>query len=339
MHRHALKVAGVIALVMLALCLVMLALSGLIAPWLQYVGWIPFLALNCCMAVLAGTAGSLGRLLARPAQFDAIQVQIDQRRRLIELLKKLFMTVTIFIGSWTFTSAASATLTIVVDSSRSGNAEDRTTAIDYLVSTVFEATKTFRCERVMVVAAGCDVRHALRTWLDVPAADDDLDCSKAEPEPLTGHAEFWEYFQPVVAARKAKEVTKCEQATAARQQSRSAERAAFTKSLRDALSARTQANCSRIVPLVDSLLRDDTNRVIVVVTDAVDNPPAKSKGLSVPNGTHVVLVLIRPNPGFASLEASLARAAEWARNPGVTVSTAAELGPEFWRSVPGRSHR
>lgn len=66
MHRHALKVTGVIALVMLALCLVMLALSGLIAPWLQYVGWIPFLALNCCMAVLAGTAGSLGRLLARP---------------------------------------------------------------------------------------------------------------------------------------------------------------------------------------------------------------------------------------------------------------------------------
>ena len=48
------------------------------------------------------------------------------------------MTVTIFMGSWTFTSAASATLTIVVDSSRSGNAEDRTTAIDYLVSTVFE---------------------------------------------------------------------------------------------------------------------------------------------------------------------------------------------------------
>lgn len=339
MHRHALKVAGVVALAMLALWLVMLALAGLIAPWLQYIGWIPFVGLNCCMAVLAGTAGSLGRLLARPAQFDAIQVQIDQRRRLIELLKKLFMAVTVFIGSWTLTSAAGATLTIVVDSSRSGNADDRTAAIDYLVSTVLEATKTYRCERVMVVAAGCDVRHAHRTWLDVSATDDGLDCSKAEPEPLTGHAKFWEKLRPVVEARKAKAVTDCEQATAAKQQSRSAARAAFTESLRDAMSAPTQADCSRIVPLVDNLLQDETNRVIVVVTDAVDNPPASLKGLYVPARTHVVVILVRPNPTFASVDASLARAAEWARIPGVTVMTAEELGPDFWQSMSGRSRR
>ena len=113
----------------------------------------------------------------------------------------------------------------------------------------------------------------------------------------------------------------------------------FLESLKQSLTADQQPECSRITALVANLLESGSNRLIVVVTDALDNPPASPQTLVVPPHVRVVLILARPNPAYGRVEDGLARAAAWARVPGVTVLTTAELRSDVWRTVAGRPPR
>ncbi len=137
----------------------------------------------------------------------------------------------------------------------------------------------------------------------------------------------------VKASRKAERVSECQVREAARDQEDAEAQRAFTRAFGSALRESERQGCSRIAELVKYLVRSGLHSLIVVVTDAIDNPRSDLDDLVVPPGVHVVIILCRPNPAYAAVDVGLTRAAEWARVPGVTVITAAELRSDLWRSL------
>ena len=332
-HRASLKRVGRVAIVTLIVALLMIALGSLIAPWIKVVGWVPFIVMNCCLGLLAGTAASLHALLRRPDKWDAIQVRIDQRKRLIEYLKK-FLPV-LFVAALVAAGAAHAADSCYfgVDVSPSMNASDARDARSFMKRTAAGAAATLGCKHVVAVAIGCDVRFAKRVWLDVPSDVPDVDCSKAEADPLKGHSSFWDFVRGVAESRKEEAVRRCEADKAAAAKKHDAEVASFVESFDAAFADPAPQRCSRITASLRDALDSGMYRAIVIASDGVDNPPTSLEGLVVPVGTRVVFILARPNPAYAPVAESLARAAALARISGITVVTTAELRPDFWSSA------
>lgn len=339
-HRAALARVGRVAIGAFGVWVLMLCIGGLIAKWIRYVGWVPLIALNCCLALLAGTAASLAVLLGRPFRYEALQFLIDQKLRLIEYLKRFIPPIVVIalVGCVTIAHAGGDCV-FGIDPTPSVNGADRAEANDYLLKTVFEATEAFGCQRLVTVVVGCDVRHARRRWIDVPPIPPPNDCAKVEPEPLSGHSQVWNFVATVVESRKDDYISECEAKQATRERDLLASRTAFLEVMKSSLIVGQRSECSRITPLAEDLLESGLYRLVVVVTDGVDNPPSSLRGIVVPDGVRVVIVLTRPNPAYARVEEGLARAAEWAKVPGVTVITVAELRPGLWRDLAARSKR
>ena len=332
--RTSLKRVGRVAIGAFLTWLVMIALSSFIAKWITVVGWIPLILMNCCLALLAGTAASLAALLDRPFRWDSIQALIDQRERLIAYLKR-FIPVLFFVvvvGAASPIHAADACF-FGVDLSPSVNASDSRDARTFLKNTAADSAVMFGCGRAVAVAMGCEVRFARRVWLDVPAEQSPADCSKAEPEPLTGHSRFWVFIRGIAESRKRDAVQSCEEDEKARVRKRDADRAKFAAAFESAFEASDHLGCSRITASIRDALGSGLYRAIVVTSDMVDNPTTNLRGIIVPHGTRVIIILTRPNLEYARAEISLARAAAWSRIPGVTVVTTAELRSDLWRSV------
>jgi hypothetical protein len=332
-HRASLRRVGRVAICAFLATLLMIVLSSFIARWIKVVGLVPFVIMNCCLALLAGTSASLGRLLERPRKWQAIQDHIEQRERLIEYLKR-FLPIIAFIVLTAFGSARAADDCFFGDDvTPSMSASDQRDAKTFLKATASAAVASFGCKHAVAVAMGCDVRFAKRIWMEVPADIPDIDCSKAEAEPLTGHSSFWDFVRGISEARKEEAVRRCEEDKAARARKHEADIATFGDSLDAAFSASGPQRCSRITDSIRDALNSGIYGTIVFVSDAIDNPPTTLNGIVVPTGSRVILILARPNPAFARVEDSLARAAAWARIPGVTVVTTAELRPDLWRSL------
>lgn len=338
-HRAAFKKIGLIAICALGVSLIMLFIGGLVAKWIQWVGWIPLMALNACLALLAGTAGSLASLLGRAHRYYEIQRLIDQKKRLIEFLKRFLVVVVVATVLFTMPASAGGAIAFAVDPTVSVNAADRAEGVAFLLKSAGDAIDLFNCDQVVTITIGCDVRHARRTWIDAPRSVPAADCSKAEPAPLTGHSKLWNRVGPVRRARKDEAVQACQEQQSLEQQKWLVSRQVFLESLKQSLAVDQQPECSRITALVANLLESGQYRLIVIVTDALDNPPASPNTLVVRPDVQVVLILARPNPGYGRVEDGLARAAQWARVPGVTVLTTAELRPDVWRTLAGRSPR
>jgi hypothetical protein len=332
-HRASLKRVGRVAIVTLIVALLMIALGSLIAPWIKIVGWLPFIVMNCCLGLLAGTAASLHALLERPDKWDAIQVRIDQRKRLIEYLKKFLPVFIVAALVAAGTAHAADACFFGFDVSPSMDVSDAHDARSFLKRTGAEAAATLGCSHVVAVAIGCEVRFAKRAWLDVPVDVPDVDCSKVEAEPLQGHSGFWDHVRAIADSRKEDAVRRCEAEKAARAAKHEAEVAAFAKMLDAAFAVSSPQRCSRITASLRDALGGEMYRAIVIVSDAVDNPPASLDGIVVPTGTRVVFILARPNPAYAPVAESLAHAAALARISGITVVTTAELRPDFWSSA------
>jgi hypothetical protein len=337
--KASLKRVGHVAIGTFLGWLAMIALASFIARWIKVVGLIPLIAMNGCLALLAGTAATLGGLLSRPARWDALQAHIEQRERLIECLKR-FLPLLLIVVLASFGSAhAEDNCYFGVDLSPSVNVADQHDARAFLKRTGADGARSLGCKHVVAVAMGCDVRFAKRVWLDVPADLPAIDCAKAEPEPLEGHNRFWDFIRGIADSRKEEAVARCEAEKEARTKKHEADVAAFAEALDAAFTTSEPQRCSPITASIRDALNSGLFRAIVVASDAVDNPPASLKGIVVHVGTRVVVILARPNPTYARVEASLARGAALARIPGFTVVTTAELRPDLWRATASDSRR
>ena len=331
-HRASMRRVGRVAIVTFIVSLLMIFLGSLIARWIKVIGWAPFIVMNCCLGLLAGTAASLAALLGRPDKWDAIQVRIDQKERLIEYLKRFLPVVVVALVAVGSAHAADACF-FGFDVSPSMDVSDTHDARSFLKRTGADAAAVLGCKHVVAVAIGCEVRFAKRAWLDVPVDVPDVDCSKAEAEPLQGHSGFWDHVRAIADSRKEDAVRRCEAEKAARASKHEAEVAAFAKMLDAAFAVSSPQRCSRITASLRDALGGEMYRAIVIASDAIDNPPASLDGIVVPTGTRVVFILARPNPAYAPVAESLAHAAALARISGITVVTTAELRPDFWSSA------
>lgn len=338
-HRASLKRVGRVAIGAFLTWLVMIALSSFIAKWITVIGWIPLILMNCCLAFLAGTAASLAGLLDRPFRWDAIQALIDQRERLIAYLKQLIpVLVFVVVGAACSIHAADACF-FGVDLSPSVSVSDSHDAVTFLKDTAADSAAMFGCGRAVAVALGCEVRFARRVWLDVPAKQPSVDCSKAEPEPLTGHSRFWVFIRGVAESRKREAVRRCEEDEEGRVRTLDADRASFAAKFESAFEASDHLRCSRITASIRDALGSGLYRAIVVTSDMIDNPTTNLRDIIVPPGTRVIIILTRPSLEYARVEDSLARAASWSRIPGVTLVTTAELRSDLWPSILAGSSR
>jgi hypothetical protein len=356
-HRVSLKRVGRVAIGAFLAWLVMIVLSSFIARWITIIGWAPLIVMNCCLALLAGTASSISALARRPYRWDMLQAMIEQRERLIEYLKR-FLPVLIVVTMAAVgtaqpvgtaqaigTAQAVGTAQVVgtaqavdacffgVDLSPSVNMSDAQDARKFLKTTAQESTRLLGCKRVVAVSMGCEVRFARRVWLDVPVDRPSVDCSKVEPEPLKGHSSFWEFVRGISDSRKEEAVQRCREEQTAWAQQHQADIAAFADSLDAAFANPEPQRCSRIAASIRDALDSGLYRAIVVTSDMVDNPATSLRDVVVPPGTRLIIILTRSNPAYASAQDSLARATGWSRIPGVAVVTTAELRPDLWRSV------
>ncbi len=301
-----------------------------VAPWVIAVGWIPLVALNVLLAFLAGLSASLADLLSRPKRYDEFDDEIRRRRRTRGRLQR-YLTVIFVVGlsvSITFAGMADA-CGVFVDETDSLNAVDRDNAVAFVLDTVPHYLATTGCTWVVAGKFAGDGRFERRVWLRAPRRPRSMDCQKAEPEHLAGHVSVFEYARGVAGYLKDKVVQRCEGEQAAELRQYEDDRTTFLNRLTAALAVTPRRSFTRLTDFMKGVV-DSGLRAVVAISDGIDNPPASPRGLVVPAGTDVILILVRPNPRYATAADVLARAREWASLPRVHVVTTGELRPGLW---------
>lgn len=337
-HLRFFRVAGRAAVAVALVNLLLFACSMFLGETMRYIGILPLVFLNICLASLSGIAGSLARILSAPHKWTLLHAEIDEITRFKEVLRKLFgkFFIVVFIVFTASLAHAGDSCAYVDDPTISVSTTDLATARAYLDTEIVDLAHAAGCRSLVRITVGCDVRHAPRTWFTIPPLPILADCVTARPAPLEGEISLLEHLRGYMEDATKKAVAACETENSRRQAKYAADVAAFRHAVASAPSPAGSDSCSRITELVRYLLARDEFSLIIVVTDLIDNPPADMRTLRVPPGTHVVVILTRPTPPYARVDDGLARAAQWARIPGITVVTVAELTPRLWTTVAGR---
>jgi hypothetical protein len=329
---------------------------------------VPTLLFNVSLPIVAGIARSLGEFLDKPARWDELEYEIRLRRLAIRRLQRyippptppttaaarsttspttpavrpsktnatIVGIVLVAIGVVATTSRSARAIEAspdaclyLVDPTRSTDSGDRDIATDFLATTALDQATAVGCRLVAVEAIGSSGALAPRTWIPVPEIAHGTDCDAEGANAGGRDLGPVSWFKNVNAGLR----SDCESRLQTKRAEDVAKSAAFVAELRRALTMKSTSEWSRIREAIQGALDSNRFRLIIVVTDGIENPDGPVI-LRIPDRTTVIMVVTRPsNPHLYARSRAFAR--RWSAETRLLVVSVGDLGPGFWAATGG----
>jgi len=338
------KTAGKMAMAAGSLFLSVLALLFFAPPswssWISYFSGILAFGANITLGLSAGIGGNAAAILAKPSYRDALDCQMEMKRRARRRLMKFLVVVLVALGiagSGVNTIAAAPAWAWAIDITDSMDPAQRETAIEAMIQVAYKRSHAMGIEVIQLVKFGEENLLSEMAWVPVPAPPSLEDCSHAKPDRSITKGLM--SLSPVLAhARRQKAVDGCLAEQVHLREANIHERRLFEDRLRNSARIKPRNDMTtQLIPLLHRLLAQPRIRAIDVLTDGIDHSGLLPSDVQVPQEVAVLFIMTGPNPKRQkpTLRQVLAAAKEWSLVPGVTVTGVTEY-QGMWTQVGGR---
>lgn len=322
------------------------------ATWILALGFVPLVLLNVGLPLTAGVLAALGEMLSKPWEHVRLSKEIEHLCRFRSRLQSystpyqsndakrsrigvgILLIVALALGGSIQPAQAQHSCAMFIDETDSVEPHDRGVAIDFLEETLGEITSVFDCSSLVAGRFSDHARFAPRQWIPVPVPPQEIDCTTVDENENEAPHVLYRTFSNVTKYRRQQAIESCRRDQAEEQQQYLEQTSSFARRLRSAVEVSTPRTDrgTDIRGFLESIAESERIRVVVLVTDGLETPRRTVGNLSL-QGLTVVMVLTAPNEKYARLDEVLRAAEAWAKVPGVSVVTTAELHPSIWRDL------
>ena len=339
----------------LAAGVLLLALLGMMffAPsswssWANQVSNLLSFAANILLGLAAGIGAHAAWILSLPMVRDTVDCELDMIRRtrryirrhfrkvVPQVPKALILMVALFLSPG-YARAAESIWVWAIDVSDSMDPAQRVQGIDQMIESAHERAHNLGATVIQVVRFSEEARLAEMTWVTAPKPLPLEDCRSARSK-MTLEKGLMRWSARFAEGQRIKTIAECEEKQVVLQQRIAVEQEAFVKQLRTATLFKPRADVTtRLVPMLEELIRNPNTVAIDMVTDGVDHSGKPPNQMTIPEHILVTVVITRPNPSRRqpTLGDVLAAAKAWDAVAGITVTTVSEY-PGVWRALGGR---
>lgn len=318
------------------------------SSWANQVSNLLSFSANILLGLAAGVGAHAAWILSLPTLRDTIDCELEMirrtRRYIRRFIKKgtggvatalaLLLSLFLFAGD---ARAADSIWVWAIDVSDSMDPAQRVQGVNQMIEAAPERAHDVGATVIQVVKFSEEARLAEMAWVPVPPAPPAADCQSARPE-MKVEKGLMQWSPRFAAGARANAVAACEKDLVALQQEAAAEQQAFAERLRAATQVESRDDVTtRLVPMLEDLVRNPRTVAIDMVTDGVDHSRKSPDQLAIPDHIAVTFVITRPNPSRRrpTLDDVLAAARAWDAVDGITVTTVSEY-PGVWRALGGR---
>jgi len=298
--------------------------------WVTYVSSLVGFGANIALGLSAGVGGNAARLLAKPAERDSLDCQIDMKDRTRRYLRRfilvLFLCVGVLLPPVGFAEATDAVWVWAIDTTSSVDPGQREDGVDAMITVAFERARALGVRAIQIIKFSNEVLLADMSWVTVPTDPLREDCTKAVAGPLLSKSLVG--LSPSVASgRRDEAVATCTARQEAVLRAFDEKLARFREQLKLATRVTPRSDVStRLVPLLKKLVERPYVAAIDVVTDGIDNSGLALSTVKASEKTPVLLIIARPDPRrrTPTLDEVLRAADAWGRVGGITVTSVSE---------------